>query len=152
MQAQEIEQVKNILNNIETNQKKIPYLSDLKKHPVFWEVFSSLTKNEEQEVNNIITEYINEKLESIKKTKGWQLFARFAEANTDLFRNFRNANDTDYTDSDFQSLWKKVETEMFKLEWILTEKMLKQEKGLDKVVDSFYNIVYLFFPKFNEIE
>jgi hypothetical protein len=41
---------------------------------------------------------------------------------------------------------------MFKLEGILTEKMLKQEKWLDKVIDSFYNIVYLFFPRFNEIE
>jgi hypothetical protein len=41
---------------------------------------------------------------------------------------------------------------MFKLEGILTEKMLKQEKGLDKVIDSFYNIVYLFFPRFNEVE
>lgn len=40
---------------------------------------------------------------------------------------------------------------MFKLEGILTEKMLKQEKGLDKVVESFYNIVYLFFPRFSEI-
>jgi hypothetical protein len=41
---------------------------------------------------------------------------------------------------------------MFKLEWILTEKMLKQEKGLDKVIDSFYTIVYLFFPRFSEVE
>ena len=27
--------------------------------------------------------------------------------------------------------------------------MLDQEKWLDKVISSFYNIVYLFFPKFN---
>jgi hypothetical protein len=41
---------------------------------------------------------------------------------------------------------------MFKLEGILTDKMLKQEKWLDKVVSSFYNIVYNFFPKFSQVE
>jgi hypothetical protein len=38
------------------------------------------------------------------------------------------------------------------LEGILTEKMLNQERGLDKVVEAFYNIVYLFFPRYNAIE
>ena len=125
MKEQEIEQIRNILTNIENSQKKIPYLSDLKKHTVFWPIFSSLSQKEETEVENVIADYINEKIELIKK---------------------------EYTEKDFQSLWKQVETEMFRLEGILTEKMLKQEKGLDKVIDSFYNIVYLFFPKFNEIE
>jgi hypothetical protein len=41
---------------------------------------------------------------------------------------------------------------MFKLEGILTERMFKQEKWLDKVVWSFYNIVYSFFPKYGRIE
>ena len=80
------------------------------------------------------------------------MFARFAEANQDLFWKFREINDSSINDKEFQTLWKQVENEMFKLEGILTEKMLKQEKGLDKVIDSFYNIVYLFFPRFNEIE
>ncbi len=35
MQAQEIEQIKNILINMENSQKKIPYLSDLEQHSVF---------------------------------------------------------------------------------------------------------------------
>ena len=152
MKEQEIEQIRNILTNIENSQKKIPYLSDLKKHTVFWPIFSSLSQKEETEVENVIADYINEKIELIKKTKWGQLFARFTESNPELFWNFRKANDSEYTENDFQSLWKQVETEMFRLEWILTEKMLKQEKGLDKVIDSFYNIVYLFFPKFNEIE
>lgn len=152
MKEQEIEQIKNILTNIENSQKKIPYLSDLQKHPVFWNIFLSLSEKESEEVNNIINQYIVEKLETIKKTKWGQLFARFAESNPELFRSFRKANDTHYENNNFQSLWKQVETEMFKLEGILTERMLKQEKGLDKVIDSFYNIVYLFFPRFNEIE
>ena len=152
MQAAEIDQVKNILSNLESSKKKIPYLSDLQQHPIFWTIFSNLSKNEEIEINNIIKEYILEKLESIKKTKWGQLFARFAGSNPDLFRKFREINDSVVEDKDFQTYWKQVENEMFKLEGILTEKMLKQEKWLDKVIDSFYNIVYLFFPRFNEIE
>ena len=41
MQAQEIEQIKNILANIEASQKKIPYLSDLEQHPGFLTDFFS---------------------------------------------------------------------------------------------------------------
>ncbi|MDO4713948.1 MAG: hypothetical protein Q4B28_04870 [bacterium] len=69
-----------------------------------------------------------------------------------MFWAFRRSNDPQANDPQFQTLGKQVEIEMFKLEGILTEKMLKQEKGLEKVVESFYNIVYLFFPRFNEIE
>ena len=152
MQNSEIEQIKNVLSNLENSKKRIPYLSDLQQHPVFWMIFSNLSEKESKEINEVIKSYIQEKLEVIKKTKGWQLFARFAESNPDLFREFRELNN-EWTDNKrFQELWKQVETEMFKLEWILTEKMLKQEKWLDKVVDSFYNIVYLFFPRFNEVE
>ena len=152
MQAQEIEQIKNILANIEASQKKIPYLSDLEQHPVFWPIFSQLTAGEKQEVEEVIRSYILGKVESIQKTKGGQLFARFVESQSELFWKFREANDPSYQGKAFQSLGKEVEVEMFKLEGILTEKMLKQEKGLDKVVDSFYNIIYLFFPRYNEIE
>ena len=152
MQTAEIEQIKNILSNLEISKKRIPFLSDLQKHPVFWNIFSNLSKKEEEEINGIIKEYINEKLELIKKTKWGQLFARFAESNPELFRKFRELNDAENDNEKFHNLWKQFETEMFKLEGILTEKMLKQEKWLDKVVDSFYNIVYLFFPRFNEIE
>lgn len=151
MQSQEIEQIKNILLNLETSTKKIPFLSDLEQHPVFGAVFSSLSSAEKEQVQEVINTYILEKLQMIKKTKGWQLFNRFFEGQSDLFWTFRKLNDAQSKDSAFQTLGKQVETEMFKLEGILTEKMLKQEKGLDKVIDSFYNIVYLFFPRFNEI-
>lgn len=151
MQSQEIEQIKNILLNLETSMKKIPFLSDLEQHPVFGAVFSSLSSAEKEQVQEVINTYILEKLQMIKKTKGWQLFNRFFEGQSDLFWTFRKLNDAQSKDSAFQTLGKQVETEMFKLEGILTEKMLKQEKGLDKVIDSFYNIVYLFFPRFNEI-
>jgi hypothetical protein len=41
---------------------------------------------------------------------------------------------------------------MFKYEWLLTEKMLKRAEGLDKTLDSFYTIVYMFFPLYGQIE
>ena len=153
MQAQEIEQIKNILANCESSTKKIPYLSDLEQHPAFWPLFSSLSLEQKEEVKNIIKTYIEEKIQAIKRTKWGQLFARFTETYPELFWEFRELNDRNNTDStSFQTLGKQVEIEMFKLEWILTEKMLKQEKGLDKVIDSFYTIVYLFFPRFSEVE
>ena len=96
MQAQEIEQIKNILANIEASQKKIPYLSDLEQHPVFWPIFSQLTAGEKQEVEEIIRSYILGKVESIQKTKGGQLFARFVESQSELFWKFREANDPSY--------------------------------------------------------
>ena len=153
MQDQEIEQIKNILANCESSTKKIPYLSDLEQHPAFWPLFSSLSDQEKKQVKNIIKTYIAEKIQAIKRTKWGQLFARFTETYPELFWEFRELNDRNNTDStSFQTLGKQVEIEMFKLEWILTEKMLKQEKGLDKVIDSFYTIVYLFFPRFSEVE
>ena len=71
-----------------------------------------------------------------------------------LLSQFRELNESDETAAtkEFQVVWKKVEQEMFRLEWILTERMLKQEKWLDKVIESFYNIVYAFFPRYNSVE
>ena len=69
MQTAEIEQIKNILSNLENSKKRIPYLSDLQQHPIFWNIFSNLKKEEEKEINEIIREYIIEKIKKIKKNK-----------------------------------------------------------------------------------
>jgi hypothetical protein len=45
-----------------------------------------------------------------------------------------NCNENFAQTKEFQELGKRVESEIFKYEGILTEKMLDQEKGLDKVV------------------
>jgi hypothetical protein len=77
----------------------------------------------------MINEYLTEKIEGMTKTKGGQLFKRFFEAYTDLFRTFRNLNEDPEQDATkFQTIGRQVEQEMFKLEGILTDKMLKQEK------------------------
>jgi hypothetical protein len=46
----------------------------------------------------------------------------------------------------FQELSQFFQKELFALESVLTSKMLKRPEGLDKVIDSFYDIVDAVFP------
>lgn len=153
MHQAEQDQVLTIIRNIEEQKAYIPYLSDLERHSVFWPIFSGLTAAQKEHIQEIIRLYIIEKIEGMTKTKWGQLFKRFFESQPDLFWQFRMLNENpDIHAAEFQITGKKVEQEMFRLEWILTEKMVGQEKWLDKVVGSFYNIVYLFFPKMGMVE
>lgn len=154
MSEQAKEQVFQLLSNIEESKKVIFTFSDLCKHPLLWGRFLAMKWKEKAEVQGYINEYVKMRIESLWKTKWWQLFQRFYEAENELFWKFRELNENDDTASskEFQEVWKKVEQEMFRLEGILTERMLKQEKWLDKVVESFYNIVYAFFPRYNSVE
>ncbi len=152
MNQQEINQIKSIIINIEERKKYIPYFSDLENNETFGPIFKDSTSEQKIEIQTIINQYITEKIESMTKTKWWQLFKRFFEAYNELFWQFRILNEQENNTNDFQKTGKQVEQEMFKLEGILTEKMLKQEKWLDKVIDSFYNIVYTFFPRYNLID
>ena len=154
MNQQFKDQVFQLLSNIEENKKIIPTFSDMCKHPLLWERFLSMNNKEKAEVQKCINEYEKMRVESLWKTKWGQLFKRFYEWENELFWKFRELNENDELSmsDEFQEVWKKVEQEMFRLEWILTEKMLKQEKWLDKVIESFYNIVYSFFPRYNSVE
>lgn len=152
MQEQELEQIKQIIINIEEKIGYIPYFSDLEKHPTFWPIFQSVGSEQKIEIQVLINEYIGEKINAMTKTKGGQLFKRFFEAYNELFRKFRTLNESDFPSKEFQDVWRQVEQEMFKLEGILTDRMLKQEKWLDKVIDAFYKIVYTFFPRYNKID
>ena len=154
MNQQFKDQVFQLLSNIEENKKIIPTFSDMCKHPLLWERFLSMNNKEKAEVQKCINEYVKMRVESLWKTKWGQLFKRFYEWENELFWKFRELNENDELSmsDEFQEVWKKVEQEMFRLEWILTEKMLKQEKWLDKVIESFYNIVYSFFPRYNSVE
>jgi len=154
MTEAEKEQLTTLLQNIEENKKSIPTFSDLCDHSVFWSAFSLMKKNEQQEVRDFIKIYIEKKVESLTKTKWGQLFKRFFESHSELFWKFRDLNENDECAQNeaFQIVGKEVEQELFRLEGILTERMLNQEKGLDKVVESFYNIVYLFFPRYNYLD
>ncbi len=152
MNQQEENQIKTIIINIEEKKWYIPYFSDLENHEVFGPIFQNISAEQKIDIQHIINEYIAEKIEGMTKTKWGQLFKRFYEAYNELFRKFRTINEGENITKEFQETGKQVEQEMFKLEWILTERMLKQEKGLDKVIDSFYKIVYTFFPKYNKID
>ena len=154
MDQQSKDQIFQLLSNIEENKKVIPTFSDMCKHPLLWARFSTMKPKEKSEIQECINEYVEMKVKSLWKTKWWQLFQRFYESKNELFWRFRELNENDETAStkEFQTLWKKIAEEMFRLEWILTDRMLKQEKWLDKVLDSFYNIVYAFFPRYNSIE
>lgn len=154
MNEQFKEQIFQLLANIEETKKVIPTFSDMCKHPLLGARFSAMSEKEKWEIQQCIREYIESRVNSLSKTKWGQLFQRFFEAENELFWKFRELNENDDTAStqEFQVVWKQVEQEMFRLEGILTERMLKQEKWLDKVVESFYNIVYLFFPRYNSVE
>lgn len=153
MTPAERDQILTIIKNLEEKSTTVPYFSDLVKHPVFGPIFSGLSKDKQKEINQILHDYIIEKIAGLGKTKGGQLFQRFFEAQESLFWEFRALNEKTTTDTKaFQEKGAIVEQEMFRLEGILTEKMVGQEKGLDKVVGSFYTIVYSLFPRMNEIE
>ncbi|MDR2416499.1 MAG: hypothetical protein LBD75_08140 [Candidatus Peribacteria bacterium] len=154
MHTTEKEQLLILLQNIEESKKLIPTFTDLAQHPIFGENFASMNEKQQKEVKEVINKYLEKKIYTLHKTKGGQLFIRFFEAYNTLFWQFRVLNESDETaqTAEFQKIGKQVEGELFKLEGILTEKMLNQEKGLDKVVDAFYNIIYLFFPRYNAIE
>jgi hypothetical protein len=154
MNQQSKDQIFQLLWNIEESKKVIPTFSDMCKHPLLWARFSAMEGKEKAEIQECINEYVKMKIETLWKTKWGQLFQRFYESENELFWKFRelNENEESVSSPEFQKIWKIVENEMFRLEWILTDRMLKQEKWLDKVVDSFYNIVYEFFPRYNSVE
>lgn len=152
MKNQEKEQIKIIIKNLREKKWYIPYLSNLENHDIFGPIVSTLHPEDKEEIKEIIEQEIQNTINNTK-TKGGELFKRFYEVNELDFRKFRKMNDPkEKNDEEFQKLGNKIEEELFKYEWILTEKMLKQEKWLEKVVESFYNIVYTFFPRLNEIE
>lgn len=152
MKKEELEQIKNIIKNFEDQKSYIPFIWELEKHPIFGPLFKPLDKSQRDQIQKIINDYILEKINN-SKTKWWELFKRFFDVNTDMFWEFRRLNEDFYNnEKKFQEVWRKVEKELFKYEWILTAPMLKQEKWLEKVVTAFYNIVYMFFPLFNNIE
>lgn len=153
MIEQEKQQISNIISNFLENKWFFPYVIDLEEHPTFGVFFRNLDTAQKDQIEEIINNLIVEKIQSYK-TKWWELFRRFFEINEADFWRFRemNCNDNFAQTKEFQELWRKLEGEIFKYEWILTERMLEQEKGLDKVVGSFYNIVYSYFPKLNLVE
>ena len=153
MKATDLEQVKIIIANIDKNNKKIPYFSDLQKHAVYGPFFQDLDAEDILEIQDLILEYAKEKVLH-PSTKGGEMFKRFYVMNQERFWRFRelNSDETFIETEEFQKIGKEIEQELFKFEGILTKNMMKKAKGLDKTISAFYDIVYSFFPLFGQVK
>ena len=153
MKEQDLEQVKVIIANIDKKNKKIPYFKDLQKHPIYGTFFKDLDAEDILEIQQIILDYAKEKVLN-PKTKWWEIFKRFYVMNQDKFWRFRelNADEKNIETEEFQKLWKEIEEQLFKFEWILTKNMMRRSQGLDKTIWAFYDIVYSFFPLYGQIK
>lgn len=146
----EKQQILQIITNLDSKNKKIPYLQDLQKHPMFWSFFEWFDMEQQRAYNQISREYMEEKIKWLT-TKWGEFFRRFYALNKDDFWEFRELNEDQwYTDSEeFQEIGKKLQQELFKYENMLTSNMTKRWYALDKVVSAYYDIVHSFFPWFS---
>lgn len=154
MNQEEMKQIQTIIANFHESKQFVPYLQDLEEHAMFWPIFKQLDQQDKKIVEAIINKYIVEHMKE-QKTKWGELFKRFFDLHEEKFWKFRTLNNPIYdqeNNNEFQELWKEIENDLFVYEWILTEKMLQQEKWLDKVISAFYNIVYSYFPKMNMVK
>ena len=153
MKEQEVQQIKQLIDNYVNQYKKVPFFHDLVKHPQFWVFFQWLDKKNTDIVQSILHDYIDEKISSFS-TKGGELFRRFYDVHSDIFWQFRqmNTEEKSVETASFQKLGKDVEKILFTYEGILTEKMLNRAEGLDKTLAAFYDIVYMFFPLYGKIQ
>lgn len=69
MNQQEIDQIKNIIINTEEKKGYIPYFSDLENHEIFGPVFKNASPEDKRQIQQIINNYIVEKIENMNKTK-----------------------------------------------------------------------------------
>lgn len=140
-------QIKQIIKNLHEKTGRIPFMSDLLEHPVFGAAIKVLSFDEKKEVGLLIDMYVETYIAWLT-TKGWQLFRRLFEQYTDEAREYRvlNQDKNNIHMPRFQELSQFFQKELFALESVLTSKMLKRPEGLDKVIDSFYDIVDAVFP------
>jgi hypothetical protein len=153
MNSTDLEQIKVIIRNLDQSNTYVPYFEELRQHTTFWPFFADLDSEEIQTIQWVIDEYITEQIQSYK-TKWGEMFRRFYALNRDDFRAFRqlNCHEKNIATDEFQLLGKKIEQQLFKFEWILTQTMLKKPQGLDKTVSAYYDIAYRFFPLLSHVQ
>ena len=152
MKDQDKKQILALIDTFVEQRTYVPFLEDFLKHPNYGPLFKSFSAEETKQVWKIINTYIEDKINGLR-TKGWQYFQRFYETKNADFRKFRelNSDEKKLETTEFHKLWKEIEQELFRFEWLLTESMLNRPEALDKVVWAFYNIVYNYFPLFGRI-
>jgi Ca2+/Na+ antiporter len=139
------------------------FLREVIFYVCFYIIYIFIAKNRSKRLK-YKNEFANEDEESLSDLNHrvhriltwWEFFKRFMEAEQELFRKFRKLNEykrsESVDDGEFQKIGKKTENHIFIYEGKLTERMFKQEKWLDKVIDSFYKLVYCVFPFYNNIK
>ncbi len=151
--AIEKEQILQIITNLDTKNKKIPFLQDLQIHPMFGSFFEWFDLEQQRAYNEISREYMEHKIKKLT-TKWGEFFRRFYALNQENFWLFRELNeDQEYTTTqEFQEIGKILQNELFKYENMLTSNMTKRWYALDKVVSAYYDIVHSFFPWFSFVD
>ena len=146
-------QILQLIANFHTQKKRIPFLQNLLEHPIYGPSFHQMSQEDQNEIEEIIHEYIHTSIQDLSSKWG-ELFRRVYAMNKDMFYEFRWYNvDREYIETDeFQTIGKHFEQEFFKYEWILTNNMSKRSYGLDKVISSYYDIVHAYFPLFSSIQ
>lgn len=142
-------QIELIIKNFHSQKKYIPLLSDLQHDTVYGPFFLSMTADDIVDIRTIMCDYIKQFVNA-RPSKWARYIKRFMENEPELFRWLRDAHD-DVDSEIFQTLWKKVEKEMFELENLLTSRMAGHLDGIAKTIESFYDIVYAIYPRYNQI-
>lgn len=153
LSSQERDQIWQIITNLYTTTKKIPFVQTLLRHPAYGQAFHAFEPEKLADVQQLIHEWILDFLGRLT-TKGGQLFSRLLEIDAEKFRKFRdlNADEAMAESAEFQVIGRWMEDQLFKLEWILTAQMLKKAQWLDKTVSAFYEIAYAVFPYLGKVE
>lgn len=152
MTREEEQQILAVIRQFEKNKKYVPYVQDLKAHDLYGDFFNGLNDEAIQEVEDMVRTYITTEIRGMS-TKWGEMFGRFYDIHTELFRSFRTLNSQEqFVETDeFQEAGQKVEQILYTFEQILTRPMLKKPIWLAKVTESFYDIAYRFFPFYHRI-
>lgn len=152
MNQQHETQVVLVIKQFEEKHKYIPFLHNLDNHHLYGDFFKELSIDERDDVQDIIKAYIISTIQWLT-TKWWEMFQRFYELHTDLFREFRvlNGDEKNTGSEQFNTVWWEVERKLYHFEQILTKNMMKKPMGLEKVTDAFYSIAVKFFPFYYRI-
>ncbi|MDP2670762.1 MAG: hypothetical protein Q8O99_07910 [bacterium] len=104
----------------------------------------------DKEANQVVGQAIEELVRQ-DTTKGMQLFQRLYDNDRDLFRLFRNLNESEALTKtpEFHEVGDRVQMKVRQLEQILTDKMIKRDT--DRTITAFYDHVRLFFPYYDRI-
>lgn len=137
-----------IVTNFHQEKKHIPFVEDLQQHEVYGMFFRDIPDDEKDAIQDLIRTYIKDYLAQ-RATKGASYIARLMENESDLFWSFRQAHVD--TSLDFNALGKDIEQHLFDMENLLTSRMSAHASGMNKTLDSFYDIVHAIFPQYHRV-